>query len=78
MTRTAKHWGTRPSLLLGERDDVVAFALDEALAVSDDIALRWASEQKPKDPIDWLQPGERLATEDDYQDEPVGMTEGAA
>lgn len=30
---TARMWGTRPSRLLAMEDDVVAYALDEALAL---------------------------------------------
>jgi hypothetical protein len=66
--RTAKHWGTRPSLLLGEADPVVAFALDEALAVADDIALRKEAEAVRPDAV--APPDDqRFAGDDDYADD---------
>lgn len=45
---TAKAWGLRPSSMLGERDEVVAFALDEALATVHAIAERRAAESATK------------------------------
>jgi hypothetical protein len=66
--RTARHWGTRPSLLLGEADPVVAFALDEALAVADDIAMRRASEAVKPDAV--APPDDqRFAGDEDYADD---------
>lgn len=65
---TAKHWGTRPSLLLRLEDDVTAFALDEALAVSDRIAERCAMTPTPTAEEGGLRPGERYASDEDYED----------
>jgi hypothetical protein len=66
--RTARHWGTRPSQLLGEADAVVAFALDEALAVADVIAMRKASEAANPDAV--APPDDqRFAGDDDYADD---------
>ena len=66
LTRTARHWGTRPSLLLRLEDDVIAFALDEALAASDLIADRKAAEKPARD--ESLRPDERYSVDEDYDD----------
>lgn len=47
---TAKAWQTRPSALLGLEDDVIAYAIDEALAIRE-----LASQQRPSQ----LPPGMR-------------------
>lgn len=72
VARTAAHWGTRPSQLLAVADEVVAFALDEALAAVDDIAQAWASERARGKA--GIPPGQRYATDDDYDD--AGLPRG--
>lgn len=48
---------------------MIAFALDEALAVADQIAERRAMTPTPDPEDGGLRPGERHATDEDYDDE---------
>lgn len=66
LARTASHWSTRPSLLLGITDDRIAFALDEALAMREMIADRWAREGR-RSAVGWDPSKERDALADDLR-----------
>lgn len=50
---------------------MVAFALDEALAMVHDIAEAWAHERASKKPGETLPDDQRYAAEDDYDDADV-------
>lgn len=46
----------------------MAFALDEALAVVHEVARAWAQERAGKKPGASIPEGQRLASDDDYDD----------
>ena len=74
MARTAQAWASRPSTLMGMGDEVMAFWLDEALALRLDIEALRAIDEGKRGP---LPPGLRWASEADYDDplpaEPVAV-----
>lgn len=61
---TAQRWGQTPSRSLGLSDDVVAYALDEALATRVEVEELRAAKDRP----DKLPAGQRYATEADVSD----------
>lgn len=68
LAQVASHYGiTSPAAaFLGIRDDVLAFATDEALMLREQIEDRWAAEERRGRRR--LPSGQRYATDRDYDD----------
>ena len=68
LAHTARTWGQRPSAMLGLTDPVVAYALDEALALVlriREMEARQSAKDRRHDPP----PGTRFAADADHEDD---------